>query len=294
MPAPEFRLLIVPYEMGRLRKGVGRGPERLLEAGAEDALADGRAPVGSELVELDWDFNERSGSGEDAASFELMGKVSNRVRAALADGAFPVILSGSCSLAALGTVAGLDEDSPGVVWLDAHSDFNTPEITVEGYLDGMGMSILTGGSWQAMAAAIPGHRAVPESAAVLVGARDFDDLEKAHLDRSEVTLVEPASLRDPEELLAAIDRLQPEPSALYLHVDLDVLDSAEAEVNVYSAPGGVSADELEALVAAVLDLGNVRALSLTAYDPDQDSDCRVPPIAMRLLRAAAARAGGTG
>lgn len=291
MPAAEFRLLVVPYEMGRLRKGVGRGPETLLQAGAEQALAAAGASVSRELVELDWDFSERSGSGEDTASFELMGKVSERVRAARADGAFPVILSGSCSLAAVGTVAGLDEASPGVVWLDAHSDFNTPEITVEGYLDGMGLSILTGGSWQAMAAAIPGHRAVPQTAAMLVGARDFDDLERVHLEQSEVALVEPASLRDPAELLAAIGRLRPEPSGLYLHVDLDVLDAGEATVNVFSAPGGVSGDELEALVTAVLDRGEVQALSLTSYDPERDDGGRVPPIAIRLLEAVAARAG---
>jgi arginase len=288
--APGFRLLVVPYEIGRLRKGVGRGPDRLLEGGAEEALASGGASVQREVIELDWDFNERSGSGEDAAAFELMGMVSEGVQAARADGAFPVILSGSCSLAAVGTVAGLDEGSPGVVWLDAHSDFNTPETTVEGYLDGMGMSILTGGSWRAMAAAIPGHRAVPETAAMLVGARDFDDLERAHLDRSEVALVEPGRLRDPEQLLAAIGRLRPKPSGLYLHVDLDVLDAGEATVNVYSAPGGVSADELEALVAAVLGEGQVRALSLTAYDPERDPEGRVPPIAVRLLGALAGAA----
>ena len=129
---PSFRLLIVPYELGRLRKGVGRGPERLLEAGAEDALRSTGAEVGLELLELDWDFNERSGSGEDDASFELMGMVSERVRAARDDGAFPIILSGSCCFAAVGGVAGLDEPSPGVLYLDAHSDFNTPETTHRG------------------------------------------------------------------------------------------------------------------------------------------------------------------
>ena len=158
----------------------------------------------------------------------------------------------------------------------------------------MGLAMLTGGAWQRLVAEVPGARPVPETAALLVGARDFDEPDKLRVDESDVRLVEAASLRSPEELLAAIEGLDPEPSGLYLHVDLDVLDSAEAEVNVYSAPGGVSADELEALVAAVLDRGNVRALSLTAYDPDRDSDGRVPPIAMRLLRAAAARVDGTG
>ena len=285
----ELRLLIVPYELGGLRCGIGRGPERLLAGGAEEALAAAGATVTRELVELDWDHNERSGSGEDTACFELMGLISERVAAARADGAFPVILSGSC-FASVGIVAGLGESAPGVVWFDAHSDFNTPDTTIEGYLDGMGMSILTGGSWHAMAATIPGFQPVPESAAMLVGARDFDPLEKAHLDESAVGLVEPERLADPEAFHDAIGALDPEPSGIYLHVDLDVLDMSEAEVNVYSAPGGLTADQLESLVSAVLERHPVRAISLTAYDPDRDPEGRVPPIAARLLRAVAERA----
>ena len=177
----------------------------------------------------------------------------------------------------------MGEFAPGVVWLDAHGDINTPDITIEGYLDGMGLSILTGGCWQAMASQIHDFRPVPESAALLVGARDFDELEKAHLDSSGVTLVGPERLRDPDALLDAISRLDPEPTGIYLHVDLDVLDDSEATVNVYSAPGGVTADELEALVAGVLDRYPVKAMSLTAYDPERDPDGRVPPIAKRLL-----------
>src|SRR5262245_29825157 len=139
----EFRLLAVPYEMGRLRRGVGGGPERLLEAGADDALASAGASVTTELIELDWDFNERSGSGEDTASFEWIARLSERVRAARADGAFPVILGGSC-LCSVGVVAGLDEPSPGVVWFDSHADLNTPDNTVSAYLDGMPLAMLTG------------------------------------------------------------------------------------------------------------------------------------------------------
>ena len=60
-----------------------------------------------------------------------MGLISERVAAARADGAFPVVLSGSC-FASVGIVAGLAEPAPGVVWFYAHSDFNTPDTTIEG------------------------------------------------------------------------------------------------------------------------------------------------------------------
>jgi arginase len=290
----EIRLLAVPYELATLRKGVGRGPERLLELGAEKALGSRGAEVGMELLELDRDHTEHSGDNEIAASFDLMRIVSGRVRAAVREGAFPVVLSGSC-FASLGVVGGIEESSPGIVWLDAHSDFNSPESTIEGYLDGMGVRMVTGGAWQGMLASEAGEGlgSAPETAVVLAGARDFDDGEKADLDASSVVQVAPESLRTPEALLAAIEAIEPAPSGLYLHVDLDVLDIDEAPVNLYSAPGGITAAQLEEIVSAVMERYPVRAVSLTAYDPERDADARVPPIALRLLEEVAERVART-
>jgi arginase len=90
----QIRLLVVPYEVGALRMGVGRGPERLLEAGAEAALASRGADVRLEIVELRDHRREESGASEAGAAFELIQLVAAGVRAALAEGAFPVLLSG--------------------------------------------------------------------------------------------------------------------------------------------------------------------------------------------------------
>lgn len=148
----EIRLLVVPYELGGLRHGVGRGPERLLERGAEEALAGSGADVRTEVLELEEEFDN-----EIDASFALIRMLSAEVRESVRDGAFPVVLSGSC-FASVGIVAGLDEPSPGVVWFDAHGDFNTPETTESGYFDGMGLAVLTGSAWQGMLATVEGDR----------------------------------------------------------------------------------------------------------------------------------------
>ncbi len=266
----------MPYELGGLREGVGRGPERLLEHGIEDALGACRARVSTELVELDEDF-----SNEIDASFALIRRVADRVRAAIHEGAFPVVLSGSC-IAAVGIVPGLDEPAPGVVWFDAHRDFNCPETTTSGYFDGMGLAILTGGAWQGLLATVPGARPVPESAVILAGARSLDPPEKPRLEASAVAWPPPASIGSARRLEEAIAVMDPAPSGLDLHVDLDVLDTTEAQVNIYSASGGLSAALLEELVSAVLVGGDVRALSMTAYDPECDASDAVPPIARRL------------
>ena len=249
-----FRLIVVPYELGRLRDGVGNGPERLLAAGAEDVLSASGASVQREVVDLDPAFNQ-TGRGEVDACFQLIRQVAEQVREAVADGEFPVILSGSC-FAGVGVVAGLAERAPAVVWFDAHSDFNSPETSIGGYFDGMGLAVLTGGAWQGMLATVPGARPVRESAVILAGARDFDPPEVRRLEAAAVTRLRPEELDGVVDALAAV---APAPTGVYLHVDLDVLDSDEAPANIYAAPGGPS-----------------------GFDPEG----RVPPIALDLLRVA--------
>jgi arginase len=283
----EIRLLAVPYEVGAPRMGVGRGPERLLEDGAEAALRSRGAEVGIEIVELREHRRDESGASEAGAAFELIRLVASLVREAIGDGAYPVLLSGSC-FAGLGMVTAIEERSPGVVWFDAHADFNTPESTVEGYFDGMGLATLTGGAWQAMVDQTAAAT-IPESAVVLAGARDFDPLEQQRLESSAIRHVPPSEIDADDAVARAVDALDPQPTGLYLHVDLDVLDSEKAKVNIYSAPDGLTAEQLVTQVRSLLDACPVRAVSLTAYDPEVDEEGRVPPIAMRLLEVVAER-----
>ncbi len=275
-----IRLIAVPYELGRLRDGVGLGPGSLLEHGAVDALGAHGAAVETTMIEVD-----EPADNEVDTSFAVIRRVADAVRAARSSGEFPVILSGSC-FSAVGVVAGLGETTPGVVWFDAHADFNEPGTAVYGYLDGMGLAILVGDAWQGLAAQVPGARPLPETAIVLAGARAIDDPERVRLEASSIKQLPVTSL-GPAALVEAIDSIEPAPSGLYLHVDLDVLDSDVARVNRYAAPGGLSAEELEASLRALLGDRRVRAVSLTAYEPEADPDARVPPIAARLLTAVA-------
>jgi arginase len=282
----DFRLLAVPYEVGAVRMGVGRGPEHLLEAGAEKALGSRGGRVTTEVIELREHRRDASGASEAGAGFELIRLVAARAREAISEGAFPVLLSGSC-FAGLGMVAAMDESAPGVVWFDAHGDFNTPESSVDGYFDGMGLAILTGGAWRSMAAPSMGGRNVAESAVVLAAARDFDELEQERLAGSSIVQLAADEIDSGDALARAAESLEPRPTGLYVHIDLDVLDSEEAAVNIYSVPGGLDAEQLIAQVRSLLDTQLVRALSLTAYDPECDTADRVPPIALGLLEIVA-------
>ena len=164
----EIRLLLVPYDSGQRNVRMGAGPEHLRAAGLEKHLAAQGHRVDSEVIEpasLNW-------RAEVQTSFELMRTVAEHVRAARIAKRFPVVLSGNC-LAAVGVIAGLGAGT-GVLWIDAHGDFNTPQTTTSGFLDGMTLATATGQCWGELARSIEGFQPVPDNAVVLLGARDLD------------------------------------------------------------------------------------------------------------------------
>jgi arginase len=274
-------LITAPYDLGHEDVAVGAGPDRLLAEGAAETLEEAGHEV--ELVRV---APQAASTNEVGATFEIVRRVSEAVSRAVDDDALPVVLSGNC-LSSVGIVAGLGLDV-GVVWLDAHADFNTPETSPTGFADGMGLAILTGTSWKTLRESIPGYRSLAEANVVLVGIRDVDPAEQERLDASEVRVLDPADAA--ETIEAAAEHLRESVEDVYLHVDLDVLDSSEGRANAYAVPGGLSADAVEHVVATVAERFRVRAVALTSYDPGADTDGRIPPIANRLLSAIAVEA----
>jgi arginase len=274
-------LIQVPYHLGHEGVGMGAGPERLAEAGAVEALTSAGHEV--EIVRV---RRRNKETNEIGASFEVVRGVADAVAKAVGQGAFPVALAGNC-LTSIGVVAGLGREV-GVVWLDAHADFNTPETSLSGFADGMGLSILTGTGWQALRETVPGYRAVPEASVVLVGVRDVESAEHERLDGSQLEVVAPAETA--ERIEGALDRLREHVADVYLHLDLDVLDPSEGRANEYARAGGLAAAEVERVVEAVGARLTIRGAAVTAYDPAADSEGRIPGTAAELIGRIAAAA----
>jgi arginase len=211
---------------------------------------------------------------------ELDRRLAGAVRAAVEAGAVPLVLAGGC-MSSVGTVAGVGAEGLGVVWLDAHADFDTPEDNLSGFFDVMALAILTGAGWSALRETIPGYAPVPENHVVLAGARDLEPYQRARLGRSQVRVVPGAFT--PEALGAALDELRGRVERVYLHVDLDVLDSRAGRANEYAAPGGPNPETVVAAVDAVFDRFSVAAAALTAYDPSEDTNGRARDVARRVL-----------
>ena len=259
---------------------MGAGPEALLTAGLQHALRAAGHTVHVKIAELP----PHSWSAEIQTGFELMRMLSGAVRDARAANRFPIVLAGNCNTA-IGTVAGLGADSTGIVWFDAHADFNTPETTTSGFLDGTALAILTGRCWTQLAATVPDFQPVADQRVCLVGTRDIDSLEGGLLDESGVEVVSPRQIRS--TLRQTLSSINEHVENAYIHLDLDVLDSGVAAANKFAVSGGLTLGDMDYALSEIAQTLRITGVALTAYDPAEDSDGAAAAAAIRLLCAAA-------
>ncbi len=280
----DLRLVLVPYESGTHGVRTGRGPENLLRHGAGSILRARGHRVSTDFVDL-----APGPPQEPATSFRLHAALAASVREAAERGSFPLVLSGNCG-AAVGALSGLGTADTAVLWLDAHGDFNTPETTTSGYLDGMSLAVLTGRCWRRMAFRVPGFQPLPAERAAIVGVRDLDPAEWELLRDSGAALIPPATLRR-DGIGQVLDALSARASRLYIHLDLDVLDPAtEGRANPFAAENGISAAELETVVREACSRFVVVGAGIASYDPEFDVEGTVRRTAVRIMEVLAEEA----
>ena len=281
---PDIRIIAVPYDSGHPGLRMGAGPGHLLNNGVAEGLrSEGRVPSIATVR------HESDPPAEVATAFELDGLVSNQVRRALVEDLFPLVLSGNCNTAAVGSLAGAGPEGLGVVWFDAHGEFNTPETTATGFIDGMGLAIVVGHCWKAMARGVPGFSTVPEENVVMAGVREVELAEQERLDASRVTVVG-ADLIEKQglcrALAAALNDLKTRVGRVYVHLDLDVLDAGKVgKANEFAVEGGPDAEELQAALGMVRERFEVVAFGIASYDPTFDAEGRILRVAIASARA---------
>jgi arginase len=217
------------------------------------------------------------------------------VRRAIAQGEFPLVLSGNCNTS-VGTIAGAGAEGLGVVWFDGHADFNTPETTTTGFSDGMGLAIAAGHCWGAMARSVPGFSPVAEENVVLVRVREVEPAEGQRLAASDVAVVGADLIgREGLRVLAeALDELGSRVGRVHVHLDLDVLDPGKVgKANEFAPGGGLGADELVAALKMVRERFAVASFGIASYDPSFDADGRVLCAALACAEAITRPSGPT-
>jgi arginase len=209
----KLTLIQVPYDSGHFGARMGRGPLHLIEQGLAGTLE--RAGHEVEVVPI-----RLEGFLTEVTSAPLLHRqVAEKVSRAREDGRLPVVLSGNCNAAAVGSLAGIGK--AGVVWMDAHGDLNTPDTSPSGFLDGMAISIAMGTAWPTLTAKLPGFHPLDPRNVVHVGARDFDPPELEVIESKGITRVRVEEL---DGLDAAVADLATRVDQAYIHMDLDVLD----------------------------------------------------------------------
>ena len=276
----DIQLLAVPYDSGNRGARMGAGPERLLDIGLERVLREQGHRVGSKVLDLPYG----AWHAEIQTSFELMRMLASAVREARESDRLPIVLAGNCNTA-VGTLAGLGTDSTGVAWFDAHGDFNTPETTRSGFLDGTAVAIITGRCWTQLADTVPGFKPISDERVCLIGTRDVDSLEGSLLEESSVEVIEPKHLRS--ALTRALKSIREHVKMMYVHLDLDVLDSAVAPANQYARAGGLTLEDVEHALSQIGREFRIAGITLSAYDPAIDTNGVAAAAAIRLVAAAA-------
>lgn len=275
-------IIDVPYNLDQYKVGMGQAPAALADAGLARRLTGLGHDLTHEVVAI-----AESDESREMRIGRLQARLAASVARAISAGRMPLIVGGDC-LVSLGALAGLGRpNDTGVVWIDAHGDFNTPEISVSGYLGGMPLACAVG---RGLADLRQQCELMPlaERNVALVGVRDLDPLEERALAASSVMLVRTSEIGGDatalDRTLHALARL----TQVYLHIDIDVLDAAEAPGVDFPTAPGLALPQLERLAQQAASLGNLAALALTAVNPEKDTDGRTVRAALQVIEAALA------
>lgn len=239
-------------------------------------------------------------TSEEAGSYGVWQRVSladahlGRAVAAMARGdAFVLGLLGNC-ISSWGMLAGLQHSgSPqrprrvGLIWIDAHADFNTPETTLSGWLGGMPVSVAAGQSLQRMRLTAGVDPPISTRDIVMMGQRDVDPLEQVLIDESHITVVSPADMIGRTDTMKqAVAHLSARVDVIYLHVDLDILDAAEIPGSFFETPGGPTADAVAAVLRELMRNPKVKALGIASFPTGEEGRATSLRSALTLIRDA--------
>jgi len=297
MPRP-VQLIGAPTDFGANRRGVDMGPSALRYAGLQRVIeAAGRPCLDAGNVEVP--VVEQLDDDRDGEPVRFLAEtraVTERLSAAVAEALaadrLPLVLGGDHSIA-IGSMAGSARDADiGVLWFDAHGDFNTPETTPSGHVHGMVLAAALGlggfadESW----AHVDGLEA---RNLVWVGLRDLDEGERAAVSASDATAFTMADIDErgiTDVVEAALDVATDGVDGVHVSLDLDWLDPHEAPGVGTPVRGGVTYREAHAALERVADrdaaTGLLRSMDLVEVNPILDDRNETAALAAELAASA--------
>jgi arginase len=273
----------MPYVGERNVPELSGGPDYLEQGGIGKLLEERGCPAKPALtVALAADEEKAYGSWNRLALAN--GDLAKLVAAERRAGYFPVGLLANCSSLA-GMLSGLQHSGPGakplrvgLVFIDAHGDFNTPETTLSGMLGGMPVAIAAGLCLTRLRVKAGLEPALTPSYIVEAGLRDVDPLEQELLDRTGIHQLTVNDIRTrSENLHREMKRLSDATDVIYIHVDMDVLDPREVPGHPLTVAGGPTSAELAAALTEMFQYEKAAAFGVASTpfgDHDKDGVSR--------------------
>jgi arginase len=285
-------------DLGAGRRGVDMGPSAIRIAGLNGALARlgydvtdaGNVHVHPpEAIER---TNPRAHFlPEIAAAAE---ELATMVESALAESSIPVVLGGDHSIA-IGSGAGLASfyrkqgKQVGIIWLDAHTDINTPETTPSGNIHGMPLAVLLGrGAGELTRVAGFAPKVLPEHTAI-VGARSVDPGERDLIKSLGIrvfTMTEVDERGMADVIEEAIDIASRNTAGFHVTMDMDFLDPSYAPGVGTPERGGATYRESHLAMEKIADSGRVLSVELTEVNPLYDNANQTAHLAVELISSA--------
>jgi len=276
----DIAIIGVPLDLGAGRRGVDMGPSAIRYAGLREriaALGYRVRDLGNLAVPLAEQI-EPPDADEPLRYLQpiagIVRDLAQQVRQVISGNTLPIILGGDHSLS-IGSVAGVAHNRRvGVIWLDAHGDYNTPETTPSGNIHGMGLAVLTGRGHPMLTGLIGRTPVLRPGDAALVGVRNLDDGERELLRTSGIHVFTMHDI-DRRGMAAvmeeAILHVSASTGGFHLSFDLDVLDPHEAPGVGTPVLGGITYREAHLAMELIAASGRLISLDLVEVNPILDT-----------------------
>jgi arginase len=293
-----IRVIGVPLDLGQSRRGVDMGPSAVRVAGLEARLEE-LGHVVEDAGNIDVAIAEQKQEGDPHAKYlkeitAICTKNAELVLETLESGKIPIVLGGDHSVAA-GTVAGVAEfyrrqnQKIGLIWIDAHTDINTPESSPSGNVHGMPLAALAGLGPSELANIFGFSPKVHPENCVLVGVRDIDFIEKENVRKAGIAVF---TMRDIDErgmrtVMEEALRIAGRGTAGYhVSLDMDWIDPEDAPGVGTPVRGGATYREAHLAMEIIADHGRMLSFEIVEVNPVIDEHNRTAELAVELALSA--------
>ncbi len=282
-----IHLIGAPLDLGQSRRGVDMGPSAIRYAGMAERLkrlGHTIVDIGNVPVPIREHLPAREAPGYASEIFNVCTSLYNQGILSVNENAIPLFLGGDHSIA-IGTVAAVSEKTPtGVIWIDAHGDFNIPETSPNGNIHGMPVSVLLGYGLQNLVDVGRSGPKLRSQDIVLLGTRDLDYDERTMLRSSGIRIF---SMREIDErgianvVRDAINNLS-HLDNIHISLDMDALDPLVAPGVGTPSPGGLSYREAHLMMEILNDCGRIRSVDIVEINPILDNKNETSKFAVEL------------